>query len=474
MARREPIYSAGIAFALAGLAVAVLIYIFLLPNNEGNSSPAPSATNANAQGAARGATGDSGDAFTLNLSDSQLAAVKVEPVEEREFPVEKEAVGSIDFNEDMETQVFTPYQGKIIGLFAAVGDDVKKGQTLFTIDSPDLLAAESNLIAAAGVMELTTRNLARLRELYKTLAVSQHDLEQGISDQQTAEGGLRAARDSVRIFGKSDAEIDRIVADRMADPTLVVPSPINGRITARNAAPGLFVQPGNPPPPYIVADIDTMWMLANVIEIDSPAFRVGQQVKVRLSAFPDRVFDGKITTIGATVDPNTRRVLVRSEINDPQHELRSGMFGNFVISIGAPVRSPAVPLAGVVREGDGTQTVWVTADRRRFTRRTVKIGQPRDGYRQILEGLQVGELVATEGAVFLSNMVTIAAGANEDSESSAHQTKLEAARAEGHPCLWPYPPRDHPVGPPGLHRRRACRLYQAEYRGLSQSGARHS
>ena len=86
------------------------------------------------------------------------------------------------------------------------------------------------------------------------------------------------------------------------------------------------------------------------------------------------------------------------------------MFGNFVISIGAPMRSPAVPLAGVVREGDGTQTVWVTADRRRFTRRTVKIGEPRDGYRQILEGLQVGELVATDGAVFLSNMVTIASG----------------------------------------------------------------
>jgi cobalt-zinc-cadmium efflux system membrane fusion protein len=151
-----------------------------------------------------------------------------------------------------------------------------------------------------------------------------------------------------------------------------------------------------------------MWMLANVLEIDSPAFRVGQSVKVGLSAFPGRVFDGKITTIGASVDPNTRRVLVRSEIRDPQHELRSGMFGNFVISVGEPVRSPAVPLAGVVREGDGTQTVWVTADRRRFTRRTVKIGHSREGYRQILDGLQLGELVASEGAIFLSNMLTIA------------------------------------------------------------------
>ncbi|HML08771.1 MAG TPA: efflux RND transporter periplasmic adaptor subunit [Xanthobacteraceae bacterium] len=397
-----------IAVALAGLAVAGLAYIYFLFNDEPATTGGLATTNAHAQAAVPAADADSNAAFTLNLSDSQLAAVKVEPVEEHEFPVEKQAVGSIDFNEDMETQVFTPYQGKIIALFAAVGDDVKKGQTLFTIDSPDLLQAESTLIAAAGVLELTTRNLTRLRELYKTLAVSQAVLEQGISDQQTAEGNLRAARDSVRIFGKTDAEIDKIVAARMADPTLVVPSPIDGRVTARTAAPGLFVQPGNPPPPYVVADIGTMWMLANVVETDSPAFRLGQEVHVRLSAFPERAFDGKITTIGASVDPNTRRVLVRSEINDPQHELRSGMFGNFVISIGAPVRSPAVPLAGVVREGDGTQTVWVTADRRRFIRRTVKIGEARGGYRQILEGLQAGELVATEGAVFLSNMVTIA------------------------------------------------------------------
>jgi cobalt-zinc-cadmium efflux system membrane fusion protein len=361
---------------------------------------------ATASANAPGATAHTQD--SVDLSDSQLASVKVQPVKDREFPVEKDAVGSIDFDEDMETQVFAPYQGKIIALFAAVGDDVKKGQTLFTLDSPDLLQAESTLIAAAGVLELTTRNLARLRELYKTLAVSQRDLDQGTSDQQTAEGNLRAARDAVRIFGKTDADIERIIANRSADPTLVVPSPITGRITARTAAPGLFVQPANPPPPYIVTDTDTMWMLANVAENDSPAFRVGQEVKVRLGAFPGRVFDATITTIGASVDPNTRRVLVRSEIKDPQHELRSGMFANFVIEVAPPVHSPAVPADGVVREGDGTMTVWVTADRRRFTKRTVKIGEPRDGYWQILEGVQIGELVATEGALFLSNTLATA------------------------------------------------------------------
>lgn len=394
----------------AGAVGALLAVAFLL---YWNWSSGEAATPDVGVTAARAAPNDTAatarpDPDSVDLSDAQLTSVKVEPVEARDFPLEKEAIGSIDFNEDMAVQVFTPYQGRIIALFAQVGDDVKKGQTLFTIDSPDLLQAESTLIAAAGVAELTNRNLVRQRDLYTTRAVSQHDLEQATSDQQTAEGNLRAARDAVRLFGKTDADIDKIVKQRMADSTLIVPSPIDGRITARNAAPGLYVQPGAAPAPYAVANIDTMWMLANVAETDSPAFRIGQKERVAIAAFPGRVFDGTVTTIGASVDPNTRRVLVRSEIKDPNHELRAGMFASFTISIGDPVHAPAIPVAGVVREGDGTMTIWVTADRRHFTRRTVKIGQQRDGYRQIREGVQVGELVATDGALFLSNALAMA------------------------------------------------------------------
>jgi cobalt-zinc-cadmium efflux system membrane fusion protein len=343
------------------------------------------------------------DAQSITLSESQQASVKVEAVGYRVFPIEKTAVGSTDFNEDLSVQVFTPYQGKIIALFAKIGDDVKKGQTLFTIDSPDLLQAESTLISTAGVLELTTRSLVRLRELYQSRAISQKDLEQAVSDQQTAEGALRATRNAVRIFGKSDAEIDRIIKDRMADSSLIVPSPISGRITARNAAPGLLVQPGNAPAPYSVTDISTMWLIANVPESDSPQLRVGQSVRANVMAFPDRAFVGKITTIGAAVDPNTHRLFVRSEINDPQHELRPGMFATFVIETAEPARTLAVPFDGVVREGDGTMTVWVTKDRHNFERRTVQIGLQHGGYDQILDGLQPGELIASEGALFLSN-----------------------------------------------------------------------
>jgi membrane fusion protein, heavy metal efflux system len=340
------------------------------------------------------------------LPQRVASSLRVEAAEEREFAIEKEAVGSIDFNEDMTLQVFAPYQGRIIDLLAKIGDEVKKGQTLYTIDSPDLVQAASTLITTAGVLELTTRTLTRLRDLVGAKAVPQKDLEQAISDQQAAEGAYKSARDAVRIFGKTEQQMDRMVAERHVDPVLVIPAPISGRITARNAAPGLFVQPGGAPAPYALADISTMWMLANVHESESPRFKVGQEVKARVLAYADRTFDGKITTLGPAVDPSTRRVLVRSEIADPEHLLRAGMFATFVIRVADPVRAIGVPADSVVREGDGTITVWVTSDRRRFTRRTIKAGMRTGGLVQVLEGLHPGELVATEAALFLSNTLT--------------------------------------------------------------------
>jgi membrane fusion protein, heavy metal efflux system len=340
------------------------------------------------------------------LPQRVASSLRVEAAEEREFAIEKEAVGSIDFNEDMTLQVFAPYQGRIIDLLAKIGDEVKKGQTLYTIDSPDLVQAASTLITTAGVLELTTRTLTRLRDLVGAKAVPQKDLEQAISDQQAAEGAYKSARDAVRIFGKTEQQMDRMVAERHVDPVLVIPAPISGRITARNAAPGLFVQPGGAPAPYALADTSTMWMLANVHESESPRFKVGQEVKARVLAYADRTFDGKITTLGPAVDPSTRRVLVRSEIADPEHLLRAGMFATFVIRVADPVRAIGVPADSVVREGDGTITVWVTSDRRRFTRRTIKAGMRTGGLVQVLEGLHPGELVATEAALFLSNTLT--------------------------------------------------------------------
>jgi membrane fusion protein, heavy metal efflux system len=354
-----------------------------------------------------GRSAENNEAAFVDLTEKQTGSLKVGPLGTHQFAILKTAVGTIDFNENMLVQVFSQYPGKIIKAFYNVGDDVKQGDILFTIDSPDLLQAESTLLASAGVLELQKKNLARLSGLLKTGGSSQKDVDQATSDQQTAEGASKAAKDAVRIFGKSDEEIEQVVATRKIESTLKVPSPISGRVVTRNAAPGFLTQPGSAPPPFQVADVSTMWMIANVIETDAPAYKLGQEVRMTVPAYPDKIFTGHVTNLGSQIDPNSHRQLVRSEIDDPEHLLRSGMYASFVIRVGDPVTSLAVPAEGVVREGDGTMSVWVTTDSRRFVKRTVTTGIRQDGWVQILDGLQPGETVVTEGAVFLSNKLLL-------------------------------------------------------------------
>ena len=340
---------------------------------------------------------------SLDLSSSQLNSIKIEAVGSYQFPVEKDAVGNIDFDEDLSVQVFPAYQGTILKTFGELGARVQKDQPLYTIKSPDLIQAESNLIGAAATFDLTNKELVRVQGLG---GIAEREKEQATSDQQTAEGALKAARDAVLVFGKTNAEIDQMTASRKIDPALVVRSPITGKITYKVAQPGFLVQPGNLPAPYSVADVAIKWMLANVSETEIPLFHLGQPVQVKVNAYPDHVFHGKVSKIYETVDPNTHRVTIRSEIADPHDELRPGMLANFVIRVHDPVEATAIPANGVVREADGTMTAWVTTDRHRFEQKIIKIGLRNDDRVQVLDGLRRGELVVTDNAVFLSNMLS--------------------------------------------------------------------
>jgi cobalt-zinc-cadmium efflux system membrane fusion protein len=358
-------------------------------------------TNAPQRSVAKSAASSSEAA--LELSPSQLNSIKIEPVASYQFPVEKDAVGNIDFDEDLSVQVFPAYQGTILKTFEELGGRVQKDQPLYTIKSPDLIQAESNLIGAAATFELTNKELLRVQGLG---GIAEREKEQATSDQQTAEGALKAARDAVLVFGKTNAEIDQLILSRKIDPALVVRSPITGKITYKVAQPGFLVQPGNLPAPYSVADVAIKWMLANVSETEIPLFHLGQPVQVKVNAYPDHVFHGKVSKIYETVDPNTHRVTIRSEIADPHDELSPGMLANFVIRVQDPVEATAIPANGVVREADGTMTAWVTTDRRRFEQKIIKIGLRNDDRVQVLDGLRRGELVVTDNAVFLSNMLS--------------------------------------------------------------------
>jgi cobalt-zinc-cadmium efflux system membrane fusion protein len=273
---------------------------------------------------------------TVDLAPSQLNAIKIEPVGTYLFPVEKEEVGSISFEED-----------------------------------PATVQAESTLIATAAANVLYSNELVRATALYGTNGVAQRELEQATSDQQTAAAALKAARDAVRTLGETDDDIDQMIA--------------TGKIDSE--------------PPT------RKWAVANVIESDIPLIQVGQPIAVKVTAFPDRMFEGKISKIFATVDPNIHRVEVRCEVNDPKDKLRVGMLASFAIRIQDPVEATAIPVNGVVREGDGIMTAWVTTDRHRFAQRIIKTGLRTDGWVQILDGLQRGELAVTDGAIFLDNML---------------------------------------------------------------------
>lgn len=269
---------------------------------------------------------------SVELSPSQLSAIKLQPVDTYPFYVEKKGVGSVDFDSklyfdnSLAVQVFSPRAGKITKTLAELGDEVQRGQPLYTIDSPD-------------------------------------------------KGEL---------------------------PVL---SPINGQVTSVNASPGLQVAPEKAPAPYAVADVSKKWMIGSAVESDSSFFRIGQPVEVSVMAYSSRTFEGKIIKIYPAVDGNTHRVMIRSEIADPNNELRSGMLAEFAVRVPQETEAVAVPAVSVVREGDGTMTVWVTTDRHRFSQRVIKTGLREDDRVQVLEGLQRGQLVVTEGAIFLSNML---------------------------------------------------------------------
>jgi len=389
----------GKRFALwFGAAVAAAVVMALVQSGRSHEQ----ITSANAPQEAKPNSNTPASQTTLELTPTQLSSIKVEPVGSYLFPVEKEAVGNIDYDEDLSVQVFPAYQGTIIATLVQLGAEVRIDQPLYTIKSPDLIQAESTLIGAAATFELTNRELARVRGL---AGIAEREREQAISDQQTAEGALKAARDAVRVFGKTDAEIDQMIASRKIDPALMVRSPIPGKITSKNAQPGWLVQPGNLPAPYSVSDVTLKWMLANVAESEIPLFHLGEPVEVRVVSYPDRVFLGRVAKIHESVDPGTHRVTIRSEIADPGNELHPGMLANFVIRVKAPIDATAIPAAGVVREPDGTMTVWVTTDRHRFVQKVVKVGLRKDGWVEILEGLRPRELAVTDGAVFLSNML---------------------------------------------------------------------
>jgi len=275
---------------------------------------------------------------SLQLSASQLDTLRVAPVGMYRFPIERTELGSVAFAED-----------------------------------PAMVQAESTLLGAAAALDLASKELRRARLLYGTQGISAREVEQAVSDQQSAAAALAAARVALRALGQSAEQIDRLIAA--------------GRIAPPRTRRGVS------------------WVEASVFESDVPLIRLRQQVGVAVAAYPGRLFTGSVYRIYTAVDPNLHRQTVRCEVADPESALSPGMMAWVTIALRPPLEAVAVPADAVVREGDGTLTAWVTTDRHRFTQRIIRTGLRENGEVQVLEGLRPGEFVVTEGAIYLDNMV---------------------------------------------------------------------
>ena len=355
---------------------------------------------------------------TFRPTAAQWASLTIEPVRRLTFRATRETDGKIAINDDTTTPVFSPYSGRVTRLFVRAGDDVAAGAPLLGVAASEFVQGQNDLISALQALHtaraqlrLATLSEQRQRALYeadtagalKDWEQAQTDLEAARSTARTAEIALAAVRDRLHILGKDDAEIAEIEATPQMDPEAIVRAPIGGTILQREVGLGQYINSaanGAANPIFAIGNLSMVWLVANVREVDAPLMRRGAPVEVRVLAYPGRVFRAKITHVAPSVDPNTHRLLVRAEVENPDGALKPEMFASFRIITGEDSRTPAIPEAAVVYEGE-TARVWVAGPDRTLALRLIRVGRVSDGQVEVLAGLRPGEMVVTSGNLFI-------------------------------------------------------------------------
>jgi cobalt-zinc-cadmium efflux system membrane fusion protein len=351
---------------------------------------------------------------TFRPTAAQLANLKSAPVVKMSFRTEQLTDGKIALNNDKTTPVFSPYSGRVTRVIANLGDNVKQGDRLLAIEATEFAQGQNDLVSAAGALNtatsqlhLTQNNEQRKHGLYDVKAGSLQDWQQSQADLITAKNSFRSAetalamvRNRLRILGKTDAEIGALESAQRMDPIAYVLAPISGTVTDRQVGPGQYLQSGASTPVYSIGNLSTVWLVANVREVAAPLMRKGAPVEVRVLAYPGRVFKAKLTYVAPSIDPNSRRLTVRAEIENADGALKPEMFASFSISVGGESEAPAVPQRAIVYEGDGAR-VWVMQQGNSIGLRQIRTGRISNGMVEVLAGLTPGERVVTAGALFI-------------------------------------------------------------------------
>jgi cobalt-zinc-cadmium efflux system membrane fusion protein len=359
---------------------------------------------------------------TFKPTKEQWAGFKIEPVRLVSFRPGQVTEGSIAIDDDLTTPVFSPYSGRVIRLIAKLGDHVEQGAPLFEIQASEFVQVQNDLITALANLQTARSQLTmaqttekRAHELYLAQGGALKDWQHAQTDLVTAQNTVRAdeialhtVRRRLRILGKDDTEIAALEAQptQKLDSVTTVRAPIAGIITQRQIGLGQLINStagGASNPVYTIGNLSTVWLIANVREVDAPLMQVGLPVEVHVLAFPGPVFRVKISWVAPSIDPSTHRLSVRADVENPDREPKPGMLANFSIITGEAAIAPAVPQHAIVYEGE-TARVWVAGQDGTIAARSVRVGQTADGMVEILGGLTEGEKVVTSGALFIDRL----------------------------------------------------------------------
>jgi cobalt-zinc-cadmium efflux system membrane fusion protein len=338
----------------------------------------------------------SSGAELFTIPPDQMAHVQVMTVQPTTLQRSLRLTGAVAYNSFHTTPVITQVGGPVSRIAVAPGENVKKGQIMFYVASPDFSQLRTNYLKAKDAYRLAQREYARAQDLYAHHAIAEKDMLAAESAQVQAGGDLAAAESALKVMGVADP--DELVK---SPPSFDVPvrAPINGEVVEQDVSAGQLIQAGTTQC-FMVSDISTVWVLVNIYQKDLPFVHMGDVVAIQTDSYPD-VFHGRISYIAPALDPNTRTLQARIETNNPGGKLKRDMYVVATVNAGNIKNALTVPDAAVLRDTENQPFVYAQFSANEFGRRGITLGESRDGTTEITSGLKAGDHVIADGSLFL-------------------------------------------------------------------------
>ena len=332
-------------------------------------------------------------------NDALMAQIKVAEVDQIDVSDILRVAGQIDFDEQALTRIGASVTGRITQINASLGSEVKKGDTLASINSSELSNSQLAYLKARSEKEFHRRTVQRAKTLFEADVISAAELQRRESEYEVASAQTRAAQDQLRVLGVNMKALEELASTGAIDSVSSVVATIKGVVVERKVTTGQVVQPADVL--FTVADLSRVWAIAQVPEQQVAQVKVGQSVRIEVPALQNEKLVGKLIFVGQTVNPDTRTVLVRTELDNSSGRLKPSMLASMLIE-SAPKKQLVVPNTAVVRELD-TDYVFVEEKTGVFRLKPVRLASEHDGQRVVLDGLRQGMKIVSDGAFHLNN-----------------------------------------------------------------------